>query len=265
MRMYHTKFHFLAVALLLCACTDNDDAVTFETITTNKTVNLSNDSVPPTCNVNICLEQATEKSGRAGEIINSTVTRRLFNRDDDKMQKAAEAFADEYTTNYVKTLLPLYNQDRNDSTKRTWYHYHYIINSRTQKGNEGTLVYIADINYQEGGTQAMNHQIVWNFEEKTGRQIQIKDIFIDGFEAQLKPILLNALKENTGLTTMSALKEKGYLRSTNIYVPENFILGDETITFVYNPDEIAPNSLGSIELTISYTEIENLLVLSFKH
>lgn len=260
--MYHTKFHFIAVALLLCACTDNDGSVTFETITTNKTVSLSNDSVPPTCSVNIRLEQATEKTGRAGEIINSTVIRKLFNRDDDKMQDAAEAFSNEYTTNYIKTLLPLYNQDRNDSTKREWYHYHYIINSRTQKGNEGTVVYIADINYREGGTHAVNYQIVWNFEEKTGRQIQINDIFVDGFEAQLKPILLNALKENTGLTTISALKEKGYLRSTNIYVPENYILGDETITFVYNPDEIAPNSLGSIELTISYAEIEPLLKLS---
>ena len=266
MRMYHTKFHFIiAIALLLCACTENDGSVTFETITTNKTVSLSNDSVPPTCSVNICLEQATERSGRAGEIINSTIVRKLFNRDDERMQGAAEAFADNYTKNYINTLLPLYNQDRNDSTKRVWYHYHYIINSRTQKGSKGTLVYIADINYREGGTHAVNHQIVWNFEEKTGRQIKINDIFADGFEPQLKPILLNALKENTGLTTIWALKEKGYLRSTDIYVPENFILGDETITFVYNPDEIAPYSLGSVELTISYAEIDHLLKLSFEH
>ena len=77
MRMYHTKFHFIiAIALLLCACTENDGSVTFETITTNKSVCLSNDSVPPTCSVNICLEQATKKSGRAGEIINSAVIRK---------------------------------------------------------------------------------------------------------------------------------------------------------------------------------------------
>ena len=263
--MYNCKFYIIAVALFLCACTENDGTVTFETITTNKTVNLSNDSVPPKCSVNITLEQATKNSGRAGEIINSAIIRKLFNREDEDMQAAANGFIDEYTSNYVNTLLPLYNQDRSDSTKRVWYHYHYIINSRTQKGNKGTLVYIADINYREGGTHAVNQQIVWNFEEKTGRQIKYSDIFVDGFEAKLKPILLNALLQNTGLTSVWDLKQNGYLHSNEIYVPENFILGDETITFIFNADEIAPSSVGPTELIISYREIENLLKLSFEY
>ena len=51
----------------------------------------------------------------------------------------------------------------------------------------------------------------------------------------------------------------------NIYVPENFILGSDAITFIYNPDEIAPYSLGSIELTIAYTAIEKILASTFEH
>lgn len=94
MKMYQHKIAILTIALLVCACEEKEKSVTFETVTAEKTVALSNDSVPPTCSVTIRLEQATQESGRAGEIINSTVSSHLFNRGDDGMQEAAQAFAD---------------------------------------------------------------------------------------------------------------------------------------------------------------------------
>jgi hypothetical protein len=265
MKMYQHEIHIIAAALLLCACGETEETVTFETVTAEKIAALSSDSIPPTCSVTIRLEQATAKSGRPGEIINSTVASRLFNRGDDGLKDAAQAFADEYTANYIKNLKLLYNQDKSDTTKLVWYYYHYIINSRTQTGSKGTLVYLTDINYREGGAHAVNQQIIMNFEEKTGRLLTLDDIFVDGYEPQLKNLLLNALKEKTGLSTNQALHSQGYLRSTDLYVPENFILSDNAITFVYNPDEIAPYSLGSIELTIGMPALETLLKSTFEH
>lgn len=262
--MYMRVFYLCAFVLLLCACSRNSD-ITFETVAVNKTVALSNDSIPPMCSVNIHLEQATHESGRAGEIINATVADRLLNRGDDGIQQAAEAFAEEYTSNYIKTLLPLYNQDRKDLSKHAWYHYHYIINSHTQAGSKGTVVYLADINYRQGGSHVVNQQVVMNFEASTGRLLTKKDIFVDGFETLLKKILLKALKENTGLKTLKALRNRGYLRGMDIYVPENFILSDDAITFIYNPDEIGPYNLGSTELTIAYTAMNKILNSSFEH
>ena len=244
MKMYQHKIHIIAAALLLCACGEIEETVTFETVTAEKIAALSSDSIPPTCSVTIRLEQATAKSGRPGEIINSTVASRLFN---------------------LKNLKLLYNQDKSDTTKLVWYYYHYIINSRTQTGSKGTLVYLTDINYREGGTHAVNQQIIMNFEEKTGRQLSLRDVFVEGYESQLKPLLLDALRAKTGLSNMQALRSQGYLRSMDIYVPENFILSDTAITFVYNPDEIAPYSVGSIELTIGMEALEPLLKTSFEH
>ena len=122
--MYMRLFLTPALILLLCACSQEKATIAFETVSASKTVALSNDSVPPTCNVSIRLEQATAQSGRAGEIINATVANRLLNRNDDGLKQAAEAFAVDYTNNYVKTLLPLYNEDRDDVRKHAWYHYH---------------------------------------------------------------------------------------------------------------------------------------------
>jgi len=263
--MYMRLFYSCAFILLLCACSQETETITFETVTVNKTVALSNDSVPPTCSVNIRLEQATPESGRAGEIINATVAKQLLGRGDDGIKEAAEAFAEEYTGNYTKTLLPLYNQDREDPTKQVWYHYHYIINSHTQKGSKGTLVYIADINYRQGGNHAINQQVVMNFEEATGRLLTSNDIFVDGYEIQLKPLLLEALKAKTGLSTLDALHNMGYLKKMEIFAPENFILSSDAITFIYNPDEIAPYTLGSTELTIAYSAMDQILKSTFEH
>lgn len=263
--MYMRLFYTSALALLLCACSEESETITFETVSANKTVALTADSLSPTCSVDIRLEQATARSGRAGEVINATVTERLLDRNDDNMQKSAEAFADDYTSNYRRTLLPLYNQDSDDSHKQAWYHYHYIINSHTQKGSKGTLVYLADINYREGGNHAVNQQVIMNFEAKTGRLLNIRDVFIEGFEEQLKPLLLKALQEKTGLATMKALNDNGYLRHSDIYVPANFILGSDAVTFVYNPDEIAPYTVGSIELTIPYATVGRILSSMFEY
>ena len=263
--MYMRLLFSSVLALLLCACSEESETITFETVTADKTVALTADSLSPTCSVNIRLEQATPSSGRAGEIINATVTERLLDRNDDNMQKSAEAYVDEYTSNYLRTLLPLYNQDSDDIHKQAWYHYHYIINSHTQAGSKGTLVYLADLNYREGGNHAINQQVIMNFEAKTGRLLNIRDVFIEGFEEQLKPILLKALQEKTGLATMKALHDNGYLNNSDIYVPENFILGSDAITFVFNPDEIAPYSVGSIELTIAYAAVDRILSSMFKY
>ena len=263
--MYMRLFYTSALALLLCACSEESETITFETVSANKTVALTADSLSPTCSVDIRLEQATARSGRAGEVINATVTERLLDRNDDNMQKSAEAYADDYTSNYRRTLLPLYNQDSDDSHKQAWYHYHYIINSHTQKGSKGTLVYLADINYREGGDHAVNQRVVMNFEAKTGRLLNIRNVFIEGFEEQLKPLLLKALQEKTGLESIKALHDNGYLRHSDIYVPANFILGSDAVTFVYNPDEIAPYTVGSIELTIPYATVDRILSSMFEY
>ena len=43
------------------------------------------------------------------------------------------------------------------------------------------------------------------------------------------------------------------------------ILGGETITFVYNPYEIAPYALGSTELVLPYSQLNKILNNTFDY
>ena len=259
-------FPVLGLMLLMASCSGSDEnTVEFETITADKSIALVNEASSPTCTVHLKMDQATEGSGHPGELINAAVMKRLLDREESTVKLAAEAFADSYTKSYKTNMVSLYNQDRADTTKRAWYQYHYVIETSTQKGSKGTVVYLATIDYYEGGAHGVNQLITMNFEEKTGRQLTLSDIFATGYEQPLKSVLLKALKEKTGCTTLGALKEKGYLYSMDIFPSENFILSEETITFIYNPYEIAPYAMGSTELIIPYSDVDKLLKTTFEY
>ena len=98
-----------------------------------------------------------------------------------------------------------------------------------------------------------------NFDKATGRQMALADIFVPGYEQRLNELLLEALQEKTGTKNLDELHEEGYLYSMNIFAPENFVLGDDKLTFIYNPYELADYSKGKIELAIDYDDLEDIM------
>ena len=252
------------MVMLLASCQQIDEnTVEFETLTADKTVFLTQEENSPACRVSLKLMSAKESNGHRAEVINHTVAERLFQMEEVSVKSAMERFIETYTQSYRQTMMPLYNQDRADTTKRAWYEFHYIISADAHQGSQKTVVYQTTVDYYEGGAHGTNQQIIMNFEAKTGRLITLKDVFAEGAESQLNEVLLKALIANKGVESINDLKQKGYLVSTDIYAPDNFIIGEETITFIYNPSEIAPYTEGGTELIIPYTDIEHLLKNSF--
>ncbi len=265
----HNNKHYLLLLLplLLFACKGSDEpTLTFEPVIADKEVRLSSEDNSPRCQVHLNMLQATADNGEKAKLINDVLLTRLLNKPhSNDFQAAVTQFADDYTKTYKNTMLPLYNQDRNDTAKIAWYEYHYMIETTTQPGTAYTTSYLATVDYYEGGAHGINQLITFNFDNTTGKLVTLADIFAPGYESQLKSALLKALKSKTGLSSMNELKDAGYLYSMEMFPSENFILNDETITFVYNPYEIAPYALGSIELIITYNEVSNILNSSFKH
>ena len=70
---------------------------------------------------------------------------------------------------------------------------------------------------------------------------------------------MEELKKLTKCKSLDELHEQDYLLTMDIYAPQNFILGDDEITFIYNPYEIAPYSKGNTELTLSYSQLSKLM------
>ena len=251
------------MALLAGCASEQEGAIHFEKVEADKTVVLSNDNNSPSCRVHLKLDYATDDNGHRAEIVNNTIQQRLLDTEDLKMQQAVDSFAAQYTANYKKNYLPLYNQDRADTLKRSWYEYHYIITTDVSLGHKGTSVYHVNLDYYEGGAHGINQHLTMNFDRETGRQLSLADVFAPGYEHRLNEVLLEALQQKTGTKNLSQLHDKGYLYSMDMFASENFILGDDTITFIYNPYEIAPYAVGTTELTIAYSDIDDILKNSF--
>ena len=65
--------------------------------------------------------------------------------------------------------------------------------------------------------------------------------------------------KQTGCKTPEGLREAGFFVNIEAYAPNNFILGDKVITFVYVAGEIADRSKGEIQVEVKYSDVKDLL------
>ena len=250
----------LLSACMLTGCGDDElESIEFDTVSTEKVVKLSNEEGTPQCSVMLSMAFATERNGEKAKTVNDAIEDRLLDMTDIPMKHAVDSFANRYTRDYVNNFKPLYYEDRTDTTKHAWYEYHYVITTETQRGHSGISVYIATLDYFEGGAHGINQRLVMNFDDKTGKIVTLADVFVPGYQNKLCKELLSALKEKTDSKNLGELHDKGYLYSMDIFAPENYILGDDTITFIYNPYEIASYDKGAIELIIPYSDLLEIM------
>ena len=257
------KFCFLMamiVAAITTACSGKGDSegLDFETVKAAKTISISSETGAPQCSVDLQLPMAKGEPKERAEAINAAVALRLLDMEGLTLAQAADSFANKYTNDYRHNFAPLYREDCGDEEKRAWYEYHYNIKGETKSGRDGVIVYIATIDYYEGGAHSINQRVVMNFDNKTGQQLTLADVFVPGYEQPLCEILQETLIKKVDAKDVDDLRSRGYLYSMNMFAPENFVLGEDEVTFVYNPYEIAPYAMGMVELTIDNDELEKL-------
>ena len=121
------------------------------------------------------------------------------------------------------------------------------------------MTYFIDTYNFQGGAHGLNQLLTLNFDKTTGKTLTLEDVLVPGYKVKLNNLLQKALLKKANCKDINELHDKGYLFSMEMYPSNNYVLGKEGITFIYNPYEIAPYELGRIELTISYDDMENLM------
>lgn len=254
----------IVAVMFLTACGGNgnsifgDSSFDMNEAKVTKVVPVVDQEDAPTCRINLQVKYVKGDDERARNI-NNAIEQRLFMYDSLTMQQAVDSFANFYTSEYQKNMAPLYREDADDDTKHAWYEFIYEIETDTQSGKDGCLVYIINLNMYEGGAHGIYQQLTMNFDEKTGKQITYDDLFVQGYEYRLREMLLDELKRQTKTSTLEELQEQDYLFAMDIFAPQNFILGKDGIIFIYNPYEIAPYAKGNTELTLTYSKLKEIM------
>lgn len=214
----------------------------------------------PKLKIDISIMHVQGNDQRSHEINNSIAYNLCF-CDTTDIKYAIRNFIDTERKIYL-SMRPDYIDERAIEHSPAWYNQERCFNGKIEELKKDTLCYkikITEKRYTDGIQETTNH-ICLNFDKATGREIGLDDIFAENYEEPLLQLLLKALARKIGANSIDEIAAKGYLPYDDICTTHNFALTADSIIFLYGRNEIAPDSMGEIELALGYDEINNLTI-----
>jgi hypothetical protein len=135
------------------------------------------------------------------------------------------------------------------------YYYDSNVNVVYNQNQHLTIGY--DFSTYNGGAHGMYGSTYENYDLKSNKILTLKDIFKDGFEKMLDAELAKSVRKSFGLKPKQKLSPT--LFEDTIAHNDNFILTEKSITFCYNPYEIASYAQGMVMLSIPLENLKTVL------
>lgn len=267
-------------AMVLPGCIGNRSAegsrISVDSIPTDTVVQLdASNPESPQCQIRINFTYL--KSAEANDSLTDVINKVLEEAFSSAHAGAAspETFVssikESLVSDYLRDVQTPYQTDVKNGMKPdeipNWYNYEYEITSTLTEGKDSIWNY-AVTTYENTGGAHPNTWSHWvNVDATSGKSLSKKDVFVRGTDEKICQLILPQLlaeanrKLNTDtLTCVAGLQEVGMLLETDLYVPDNFLLGKDGVTFLYNRYDIAPYYMGAFELTVPYQEISTYLI-----
>ena len=232
------------------------------------------DEASPKCKVSIdymYLQPGDEKDS-ISSIINSKLQRIAFGEAYSNMKpgEAISSVVNKYVQNYQKELTKFYEADLHNGMKPedipAWYNYEYEITSELNLNNYSIWNFSVNTFKDTGGAHP-NTTIKWaNLLAKSGKVLTKELVFKKDKEKEIIDLILkhlidevNQRLETDTITSLEGLKENGALLDVDLYIPDNFMLLEDRVSFLYNRYDIAPYAMGEFIIDVPYAEIETML------
>ncbi|MDR2659303.1 MAG: DUF3298 domain-containing protein [Spirochaetaceae bacterium] len=109
-----------------------------------------------------------------------------------------------------------------------------------------------------GGAHGQNEKIFFVLDRNLLSKVELDDILVNGAKASLQKYIDDVLRERYHAAPDTPLTTIGFLNDT-AGVPDNFFITRGGLGFCWNPYEIAPYVMGTIDVILPYSQIENLI------
>ncbi|MCX7833785.1 MAG: DUF3298 and DUF4163 domain-containing protein [Ignavibacteria bacterium] len=212
----------------------------------------------PNCTY-ILFDYAKISEGNFKDEINSSIN--------DEIIKISNQFLEGSKSKSIEEVSELFLRDysnfisKNPKSETIWM---MEVRGKVENYTPKILCYsISNVNFLGGAHPNTMFRYI-NFDRKTGKVISLNDIFTVGFESKLNTILDRVIRQNYMLKPEDDLRDKVGLFENKIEFNNNFAITKHGIKFYYNPYEIAPYSVGFIELIVPYSALEEILPLNSK-
>ena len=277
---------FLIPVFIFSACNTKksnipqDNDVVFDTLYLSQQMFLDNDPSKSSCNLEIRLVYPVASKKMNIDTLTNLWTSCIFGQSNTgiSLQQAAKSYIDTYFERYRQDARnfrenrfdkdPLsaltdssYStlEEEADKPRSEFYsYYETLTDTVTYNQNDLISLQVRSVS-NKGGSESYETFRNFVIDLKTGNILSEKDIFIEGYEPQLRRIIINKLLKQNGVNDISELEQLGYFGVNEIVPNRNFLVDAKGITFIFNKGEYSAYLISAPVIFIPYEEIRHLL------
>lgn len=202
--------------------------------------------------------------GEGAEKVNDSIWKAGAFSEDFLPKKEAGMTIEQKVHAFAKIFLDSFRQDCADLIKeglaREGFGYSYDVTSTVNENKKDSLYnYHLDGYVYMAGAHGSSISIARNFKMGSGDVITKSSLLTKAGEKSVKELILKDLAKQFEVKDSAALKDMGMFFDMDSYVPDNFIVKPDSITFIYQSDEAAPHALGEIRSTLSKSALAKYL------
>lgn len=265
----------LLMVLILSGCrwVSSYDHSPYHHLFIEEEARLTDDASSPYLDLTIDYSCMNEANDSIALLINRTIQHEFLGADYAGLvpEAAVDSFKNVCLRNYRMEVGKLYQADfeKSDSQENIpeWYGQTYSLVTFVEEGRSGMVINATANTFVDMGGAHPDQWSRWlNLDANTGKLLTKEEVFKAEAQTDIEQLLLDKLLQQQAelypdetLKTLEDLHTKGFLQWTNMYIPDNFLLGKDKVLFLFNRYDIAPYSAGEIVLEISYEEIGHCL------
>lgn len=234
----HMMLSLTAMLLLLACGNGTPKAVTasLESISVDTTASLSSD-VSVTVHVNLKYFKGANAAALNDSLMRMGILQPNYFATSYQpldVQHTVKSFVRQFVADYQQIQKTILQQE---ADAHPVLHYYYKVDAQVLAGKGDNLIYVAHVNSCLGGDAPEQYLLVRNI-DKNGRWIHLDEAFDQEQLSSLTDDVTEQLMDQLDVADTVALRKQGYFVGIKRYLPDNFMLFDDSVKFVYVPNEI---------------------------
>ncbi|MDD2798736.1 MAG: DUF3298 domain-containing protein [Bacteroidales bacterium] len=273
---------FLTLSTVLISCSNSnkadlkDNEIFFDSVLLKKEKFLFNDTTKSKAFIELKLVTPNSTTPeKLRNLVISCFKTSLFGHDD--LKNDINILAQNYVNNYLKEynqLEAIYLKDQDEYAKKKGnneddtdlynpvesaysYEHNTDLNIKFNKAN--LLSYTVQRYDYTGGAHGMTTDSCFTILLNKGRFLTQEDLFDEASLDKIATLIVKQIASNNKVDDPDKLEEQGYFSVKEIYPNGNIFATNEGITWIYNPYDIAAYAIGSVVVTLPYSDIKAYL------
>lgn len=176
-------------------------------------------------------------------------------------QQAVDNYLEKYTEEYKELSNDYYaDKARLKSEIPQWYWYNMSNSNKIMFQNDSLLAYAVEYSDYTGGAHGSYRVTYTNIDLNDLVTLSEEDLFKPDYYKPLADKIVSSLMKKFNAPVADSLLMHGFFAVDDIVPNNNFWLDDKGIHYAYNQYEIAPYAMGVIDVSVPYSDLEDILI-----